>query len=85
MAPPLSPLEANDWSDQQRNNPGRSFSKWVPREREREYPCLKSPVIQILRRLDFYMIPEEVIEDYLSEIMSVSGFKMVKPLSIDHM
>lgn len=53
--------------------------------REREYPCLKSPVIQMLIRLDFYMIPQEVIGDYLSEIMAMSGFKIVKPISMDDM
>lgn len=37
----------------------------------------------MLVRLDFYMIPREVIGDYLSEIMAVSGFKIVKPLSMD--
>lgn len=39
----------------------------------------------MLLRLDFYMIPQEVIGDYLSEIIAVSGFKIVKPLSIDDM
>lgn len=39
----------------------------------------------MLIRLDFYMIPQEVIGDYLSEIMAVTGFKIVKPLSMDDM
>lgn len=84
-APPLPPLEDSHWSDRQKTNPGWNFSKRVPREREREYTCLESPVIQMLIRLDFYMIPQEVIGDYLSEIMAVSGFKIVKPISMDDM
>lgn len=31
------------------------------------------------------MIPQEVIGDYLSEIMAMSGFKIVKPISMDDM
>lgn len=51
-------------------------------EAEREFSFVVS-AIQMLVRLDFYMIPLEVIGDYLSEIMAMSGFKIVKPLSMD--
>lgn len=46
---------------------------------------MKSLIIQMLIRLDFYMIPQGVIGDNLSAITAVSGFKIVKPLSIDGM